>query len=542
MSMFIDVLVRSSLVLGFGLLASAALRGQPAAVRHWLLAATIGFAAVQPVFTPFLPSWQMPSLSWQETSRPIASARPATDTEMSFEFVAPPPRTPERDSNWRRVAVAVWMAGSAGALAVIAFAMGWLARLRRRATAAGTEWDAVLASAQRRIGVRRHVNIAITRHPAMLVTWGAVRPEILLPADADTWTTDRKELVVAHEVAHLVRHDWLIQVLAETARAVYWFNPLFWIACARLRHESECASDDIVLETGIPGTSYASHLVDLARTFSVHGHTWLPAPSIARPSTLERRVRAMLNPRLNRRPISASARVALAAVVFAASLPIAAASQGAGSPSGTLRDPQGRVLPGATVRLSGIGSDAIHETQSDPSGAFQFPEIPDGEYMLSARLPGFLSARQRVRVSSTNAPLDVTLQVGTLQETITVRSDGTSDEPVRKTTSATSTPRTPVCGTTELGGNLKPPMKVKDVRPRYRQAWASNNVEGTILMQAIIGVDGKVRNLEVLSPVNADLEEEAIGAVSQWEFSPTYLNCQPIEVRMFVTTSFKIDR
>jgi protein TonB len=72
--------------------------------------------------------------------------------------------------------------------------------------------------------------------------------------------------------------------------------------------------------------------------------------------------------------------------------------------------------------------------------------------------------------------------------------------------------------------------------------WVANNFEGNILMQAIIGVDGKVRNLEVLSPVNADLEEEAIGAVSQWEFSPTYLNCQPIEVRMFVTTSFKIER
>ena len=250
----------------------------------------------------------------------------------------------------------------------------------------------------------------------------------------------------------------------------------------------------------------------------------------------------MLNPRMNRRPVSAYARFALGALVFAIALPIAAASQGAGSPSGTLRDPQGRVLPGATVRLSGIGIDAIHETQSDSSGAFQFPEIPDGEYMLSARLPGFLSARQRVTVSSTNTPLDVTLQVGTLQEMITVRSDGSADEPVRTTTSARATPKVPVCGTTELGGNLKPPMKVKDVRPRYRQAWAANNIEGTILMQAIIGVDGKVRNLEVLSPVNADLEEEAIGAVSQWEFSPTYLNCQPIEVRMFVTTSFKIDR
>src|SRR5678815_5797687 len=91
----------------------------------------------------------------------------------------------------------------------------------------------------------------------------------------------------------------------------------FWIACSRLRRESELACDDIVLNSGIGGTSYASHLVELARTFSVHGRTWLPAPSIARPSTLERRVRAMLNPHVNRRPVSMKRRAALATVLLA---------------------------------------------------------------------------------------------------------------------------------------------------------------------------------------------------------------------------------
>jgi TonB family protein len=85
-------------------------------------------------------------------------------------------------------------------------------------------------------------------------------------------------------------------------------------------------------------------------------------------------------------------------------------------------------------------------------------------------------------------------------------------------------------------------MKLRDVRPRYRQAWASANLEGSVLMQARIGVDGKVRAVEVVSPGNVDLEDEAIAAVSQWEFSPTYLNCEPIEVRMYVTVSFKIER
>ena len=166
------------------------------------------------------------------------------------------------------------------------------------------------------------------------MTWGAIAPVILLPADAPgglpiafVWCSRTRWRIS-------IRRDWLIQLAAEMVRAINWFNPLFWIACARLRRESEYACDDIVLDLGIGGTSYATHLLDLARTFSVHGRTWLPAPSIARPSTLERRVRAMLNPQVNRRPVSMKRRAALAAVLLAIALPIAAASQAASTPSG----------------------------------------------------------------------------------------------------------------------------------------------------------------------------------------------------------------
>jgi TonB family protein len=62
------------------------------------------------------------------------------------------------------------------------------------------------------------------------------------------------------------------------------------------------------------------------------------------------------------------------------------------------------------------------------------------------------------------------------------------------------------------------------------------------LLQAVIGTDGRVKSVEVVSPVQPEMEEEAIAAVSQWEFSPTYLNCQAIDVRMFVTVAFKLER
>ena len=98
----------------------------------------------------------------------------------------------------------------------------------------------------------------------------------------------------------------------------------------------------------------------------------------------------------------------------------------------------------------------------------------------------------------------------------------------------------PACVPTTAGGQLTPPMKVRDVRPRYKQAWIDAKLEGDVLLQARIGTDGTVRERRSrFRRCNAELEDEAIAAVSQWEFSPTYLNCEPIEVRMYVTVSFK---
>ena len=213
-----------------------------------------------------------------------------------------------------------------------------------------------------------------------------------------------------------------------------------------------------------------------------------------------------------------------------------------GAPSGTLRDPSGRVLPGAVVRLAAIGSDAVYETTSGPDGAFQFGEITEGDYMMSARLPGFLGSRQRIRVMAAMQPMDFTVPVATLHENITIRGASGAQPATSGASGARSQPAKPVCGTAEVGGNLKPPMKLKDVRPRYKQELIDSNVSGTVLLHAVIDMNGKVRQIEVVSPRSADLEEAAIEAVSQWEFSPTYLNCEPIEVRMFVTANFIVER
>lgn len=533
--MTFEFVLRSSIILLAGLAAGRMLRRQPAAIRHWVMAAAILLAAVQPLLTAVVPA-----IIVQPVERIVIESQDA------IELFTPVPDgagntsvTPvSRRWNWSQVAFWSWVTGVAASGVVLAVGMLWMVWLGARGRAAGSAWQREADDIRAKLGLARPVRLVVTEHPALLVTWGAIEPVILLPADADAWPSDRIRHVVAHEMAHMARRDWLIQLVAEAARAINWFNPLFWIACARLRRDSEHACDDVVLDLGFRGTSYASHLLDLARSFSVHGRTWLPAPSIARSSTLERRVRAMLNPQVDRRPISNLRRAAIAIALLIMAIPVAGASQG-NTPSGTVADQMGRRIADATVRLVPTEGGPAIETRTDGNGAFAFPDVAAGDYMLSVRQPGFSGKRHRVSLKGGGVTFNLQVQVGTLRETVTVTA-GTGATSATRTVQASSVnPDVPASCTASDGGQIKPPMKLRDVRPRYKQEWVAGGLEGSVLMQATIGTDGKVRGLDVLSPGNAELEDEALAAVSGWQFSPTYLNCEPIEVQMFVTVNFK---
>ena len=176
----------------------------------------------------------------------------------------------------------------------------------------------------------------------MLVTWGLARPKVILPAAAAAWSDARARVVLSHELAHIRRGDWIVQLSAELLRALYWFNPLLWVACRRLRLESEHACDDEVMSRGVEGTDYATHLIELARALNQRRHTWFPAPAMARPSSLERRVRAMLNMQHDRGSISRRTRAAIFMLLFGLTTAIAAAQSGFATFSGRIADESGR--------------------------------------------------------------------------------------------------------------------------------------------------------------------------------------------------------
>lgn len=539
MTVAIDAIVRASLVLAVGLGATRLLARQSAALRHALLAASLAAAALTPVLGLMLPTW---SLDLPAAETPSPDARLAATAWGGGDGPAiepgPPPAAPHRPPV-AAVAGLVWLIGAAGSLGALGIALGRLARLTSRGRPSEhVRWTRLLREASGGRVSRRPVRLLLTRELNIPATWGVVRPCILLPFEAEHWDDARARVVLAHELAHISRHDWVVQLVAECLRAVHWYNPLLWIACARLRRESELACDDRVLDTGVEPTAYATWLMQFARH---RGHAiaggWSGAMPMARPPVLERRITAMLNTSANRTPLSFG--VAAVAIAFAALVAVPGAvlrlqSAQAQNLEGSVYDASGAVLPEVALTLR----DATDQTLTaftDAEGHFLFPNVAAGTYVLEATLRGFKALKQEFTLADAKDwDRAVTLQVGTLQETISVRANRVAAG------ASAAAPAQPV--RLRVGGNLRAPRKLVDVRPIYPASMREAGREGQVSVEAIVGVDGAVHSVRVLGAhVHPDFAIAASDAVRQWRFSPTLLNGEPIEVVMVVSIDFSLE-
>jgi periplasmic protein TonB len=90
-----------------------------------------------------------------------------------------------------------------------------------------------------------------------------------------------------------------------------------------------------------------------------------------------------------------------------------------------------------------------------------------------------------------------------------------------------------------VGGAIKQPTKLKDVRPVYPPIAQSARVSGVVIIEATIGADGRVKDAKVLRSIPL-LDQAALDAVKQWQFTPTLLNGVPVPVIMTVTVNFTL--
>jgi beta-lactamase regulating signal transducer with metallopeptidase domain len=169
----------------------------------------------------------------------------------------------------------------------------------------------------------RDVRVLLGPSTAMPMTWGLLRPTVLLPEGAESWPVDQLDAALRHELAHARRRDTLTQLIADIGCALYWFNPLAWLAAHRLRVEREHACDDEVLASGSKPSDYATQLLDMTRALRAARLTAMAAIPMARPSQLRDRLEAVLDEDRVRGRLSRPARARGWAAGFLLALPVA---------------------------------------------------------------------------------------------------------------------------------------------------------------------------------------------------------------------------
>ncbi len=349
-----DAFVKATVLLVLAAVVTVFLRRSPASLRHLVWTLACGGVLALPLASALLPNWRL--AAWPRLDVPVAfdaeqlapqaseqDPKPAPPVAPTAHATIPPTSAggetePVRwrlTPDWTTLVVPVWLSGVGAVLILLAVGMArimWLDRVTRPVE--DEAWLILVDELALELGLTRHVRLLQATGPAMPMTWGIRRPAILLPAEADSWTAERRRDVLLHELAHVKRHDFLIQLVARIACAVYWFHPMVWLAATRLREERERACDDHVLRAGATPSAYASHLLEIARGLRAARATSLASVAMARPAQLATRLIDVLDTRRCRDTLSARAALPAWLAAIAVVVPLAAAAPRVAEPAG----------------------------------------------------------------------------------------------------------------------------------------------------------------------------------------------------------------
>jgi beta-lactamase regulating signal transducer with metallopeptidase domain len=291
------LLLKSTAAILAALLLVAATRRGRASLRHLILAALFVFLLLLPLVQRLAPSLDIPLLD----APPAAAAAPQVAlAPVAIASTVPDAVAPvSRPFDWLALATKIY-------LTVAGLLLAWLALgvVRLQKLASGAEsW---LEGTQRLNEIAyetltfRAALVVLSSEVAAPLTFGFRRSIVVLPYAARSWSADELTRALRHELEHVRREDWLLQLAARAACALYWPHPLVWMAWRRFCLEAERACDDAVIGVSEP-VAYAGQLVSLARHVR-GGMNSVPALGMASRSRLAQRIDAILDPLQRRGP------------------------------------------------------------------------------------------------------------------------------------------------------------------------------------------------------------------------------------------------
>jgi bla regulator protein BlaR1 len=260
----IDLLV-AALVRPFVLVAAAwlilrVLRVRHPASRHAVWTAVLIGTLMLPVVSVTAPHFKLPLLPGPRAAVPTVLLPPAVEAFKRLDSVAPSASTVIRGKpafEWPTAETAIlWC-----------YCVGLFATLAYRATGWALLWRVVRRS--RPLRARRLRESGDILVP---VAVGVLRPAVILPAGWRDWSPNTRRAVLAHEFAHLRRHDALVSALMRLVKCVFWFHPLAWWLSRTISNLAELACDAAALERVGDPAGYSRILLQFASAVNGAGY------------------------------------------------------------------------------------------------------------------------------------------------------------------------------------------------------------------------------------------------------------------------------
>jgi beta-lactamase regulating signal transducer with metallopeptidase domain len=227
----------------------------------------------------------------------------------------------------------------------------------------------------------RKVEIRETSELATPATIGWRRPLLLLPADWRDWNDHERRAVLAHELAHICRNDFMTGLAGQISLTLHFYNPLaHWLA-ARLRLEQELAADAWGASLAGGKQSYLATLAQMALRRDSRALTWPARAFLPSRGTFVRRIEMLRNTsQIRHAPLPAVARLITIAVLCALGLLVAGVRGPAGPSNAQAQPPQPAARPAQTpanesYNLAFLPADARMVVAVRPRALLERPEM-----------------------------------------------------------------------------------------------------------------------------------------------------------------------
>ncbi|HEV8364954.1 MAG TPA: M56 family metallopeptidase [Gemmatimonadaceae bacterium] len=426
--------LKASAILVCAALVVRALKRQSAARRHLVWSAGITSALLLPLAQLALPTWSVavrytasetPAVASPIQTQPQSlaniearAARRTASRELRGEArninyavnentpalrplsgkPEPGSARPERSLGIPRptlaqAAIGIWLLGAVAAL--FPWALGVISRRRLFARASDQlppPWDQSLLVLRLLGKIPARARVRVTNDCVTPMTWGLVRPIVLVPADTD-WNESQRRNALLHEFAHVSRGDCVTQFLSRVMCAIYWFNPVAWVAARAERLAREEACDDAVIRAGSRPSAYAEQLLEVAHSFTQHGIA-VAALTMARRSSIASRLHGILDAARDRSPSGRKLASLATCATFALVPPLAALTPElvrASAVSDSTTPPKG--MPNAVSPADSAQAPAASRVDSLPTLLPSVPRLNDSSTISATASAAVVSAQ-----------------------------------------------------------------------------------------------------------------------------------------------------